>query len=151
VALADLYVLAPIRSAELVTRFLEHFLPKRKPAADDYPVPEYSDSPELVLKTAEEVSRYCELHPNAAQCVYWNHPDSSDEPSSAYCFFLADGGLILGLSVSENSLIRDCLLDRMLTFLGSRIGYATVEEAPPDTTQAFQEIAACRWGAKQPS
>jgi len=140
--LADVYVLTSRRSAEVVRRFVDHFLPQRESADADYPVPQYSDSPEFILKTADEVIDYCELHPDAAQSVYWRNPDSCGELHSAHVFFLSDGGLVLGLSIHEK--LGDELLARLLTFSGSRIGYVTHEEPPPLTSSEFMQIASSR-------
>ena len=53
--LTDVYVLAPERSAALVARFLDRFVPNREPSAADYPVPQYGDNPSMVLASPDEV------------------------------------------------------------------------------------------------
>jgi hypothetical protein len=139
--LIDLYVLAPQRSAAIVVRFLDHFLPIREPSATDYPVPEFSDNPSQVLTRPDEVIHYSVACKTAAQSIYWRRLDDG-EPRHAHVFFLADGGLVLGLSISEPTEARwEWWLEQLKEFVGSRLGYHVCEAPPVESVAEFERIA----------
>lgn len=140
--LADIYVLATERSAAKALAFLERFLPDRVAVADDYPVPEYADQPEHVLNVATDLFEWCEAHTNQPYAIYWRNARNNVEPHSAHVFFLADGGMVFGLSTrrdGEGDL--DALLRQLQSFAGSDIGYWALEQPPALTTQEFQRRA----------
>jgi hypothetical protein len=140
--LADVYVLAPERSAALVGSFLGRFLPHREPAAAEYEIPQYASSPEVVFNNAAELIRVCEARHNLRHAIYWNHRDLAGEPRAAHVFFLSDGGMVLGLSTADSEPTRwDQLLAELKEFTGSRIGYLTVETPPADSIAEFTRRA----------
>lgn len=140
--LTDIYVLAPERSVEVVGDFLNHFLPEREKAAEDYRAPEYSDSPDVVFSLPEEVIAYCCAHPQAPSRIYWRNRSEGGNPQSAHIFFLHDGGLVLGLSVPDRrERERERWLGEMRTVAGATFGYITGECPPEDTTAEFIAVA----------
>lgn len=139
--LIDIYALAPERSVAAVERFLDRFLPHREQTADDYTVPEYSESPVVVFDTPEELIAHCCTHPEADQRVYWLNRSAGD-PHSAHVFFLTDGGLVFGLSIAtSDEAAWDRWLHELQSFIGSAHGYWTGECPPEDTVAAFVAIA----------
>jgi hypothetical protein len=95
----ELYALAPDRSAGFVRAFLEHFLPERRAAAEDYPVPQFAAAPARVFATDDEVIRHLELHPTEDYSLYWHHANADGRIAMA--FFTVDGALIIGLVERE--------------------------------------------------
>src|SRR4051812_28664240 len=119
--LADVYVLANVRSAALVRRFLEWFLPDRTPSASEYEVPEYANKPEHVFDRPDDLIRHCEAYPDLHHRICWSNSHPGSVPSHAHVYFLADGGLILGLSTPAG--LEDVLLRQIMEFAGSEYGY----------------------------
>ena len=68
--LFDIYVLSDDRSAEMVLRFLEHFLPRRKEAAVDYVAPHSSGRPEFCFDTAGSLLSHLEDSPGEPHAIY---------------------------------------------------------------------------------
>jgi hypothetical protein len=140
--LADIYILANPRSAALVHRFLDRFLPDRVPAAAEYEVPRYADRPKMVLTNAADLIRLCEAWPELAHAVYWNNRDLVGEPRAAHVFFLRDGGLMLGLSTARReSAEQDRLLDETRGFVSGGPGYIAYEQPPVRTCAEFRRLA----------
>lgn len=135
----DLYVLAPERTVAVAENFLGHFAPEREQASVDYCFPRYVELPQLVLESAEEAMHYCVSHPTEAQSFYFRN--TNPEPAHAMLFFTSDGGLILGLSVHEDS---DRWFDRLKEHTRCTIGYITHESPPVDTVAAFRVMATAR-------
>jgi hypothetical protein len=146
--LADLYVLAPTRSEDLVKHFIAKFLPENQPAALEYEVPQYATRPEFVLNSQNELITLCVSHPHFQHAIYWNGRNPGGDVRSAHVFFLPDGGMVLGVSLPVPEPVKlHRLLKEMQTFVGSEIGYATIEEPPPGTTAEVTRLAAL-WNAE---
>jgi hypothetical protein len=129
----DVYALAPARTAEAVERFLVRFAPSREPAAAEYEVPRYADSPAAVFRSARELIAHCVRHSAEPHAVYWRRLGNGD-PANAMAFFTADGGLILGLSVAADP---ERWLAELLAATGGAAGRVGFEEPPPDTAGEF--------------
>jgi hypothetical protein len=140
--LADVYVLANERTAAAVVAFLDHFLPNRVAAAEDYPVPEYADPPQRVFADPADVIEWCASRADQSYAVYWLNGRTSSEPHSAHVFFLSDGGMVLGLSIGQNGAGEpDELLRHLRSFVGSHVGYWTHEHPPAQSTDEFRRSA----------
>ncbi|MBE9553168.1 MAG: hypothetical protein IMF05_06885 [Proteobacteria bacterium] len=131
----DVYVLSGDRSKATVVQFFDRFLPERKETADDYPVPRYSDSPEICLDTADELLTYLEHHPDEPHSIYWASQASGD-PYHAMLFATTDGHAVYGLSVVRNE--REYLAS-LMAFLNSANGYIDFEYPPPDSAPKFEK------------
>ncbi|HJZ90588.1 MAG TPA: hypothetical protein VKE40_06915 [Gemmataceae bacterium] len=129
----DVYALAPARTAEAVERFLARFAPAREPAADEYEVPRYADTPAVVFHTPAELVAHCVAHPAEPHGLYWRCLGSGD-PAHVMVFFTPDGGLILGVSVTADP---ERWLAELLASTGSKVGGVGFEEPPPDTASEF--------------
>ena len=138
--LADIYVLADDRSAYFINSFLNEFLPEREPACDDWFIPEYSDEPELIITSVDELLSYCETHSKVTQRSYWNNTQEKGEPRSAHVFYLSEGKIILGLSTDDESLEQP-LLESLKAFARTDLGYITYECPPEDTVGEFTRMA----------
>jgi hypothetical protein len=139
--LTDLYTLAPERSATTVARFLDHFIPNREESAADYAMPQYSRNPSMILTNADDAFQYSVANRSAAQRIY-GHRLGQGEPRSAHVFFLADGGLILGLSIEESTEARwQWWLEQLKQFVGSPFGYYVCETPPAESIADFRRLA----------
>jgi hypothetical protein len=139
--LADVYVLAITRSAALVHKFLDRFLPDRVPAASEYEIPQFADRPEVVFTDAGDCLKLCEARPNVEHALYWTNRNLFGEPQSAHVFFLPDGGMILGLSTHrEEEDQQDQLLCKLQEFAESDLGYIAYELPPVRTVTEFKEL-----------
>lgn len=135
--LYDIYLLANERSERAVFDFLNYFAPQRKEFADEYRFPEYSDTPNLILKTSKEAISHCCLHLTEAQSIYWQRLGSGD-PTHLMIYFTRDQQLILGLSASEAG---SSLFFKKLKQHGkSRTGYITFESPPALTESEFRYL-----------
>ncbi len=131
----DIYVLSGDRSKATVIQFLERFLPEREEVADEYPVPRYSDTPEVYLDTADELLTYLEHHSDEPHSIYWASQVSGD-PRFAMLFATVDGHAIYGLSVDGNE---QEFLANLMTFLNSATGYIDFENPPSDSAPEFEK------------
>jgi hypothetical protein len=145
----DIYILAPVRTAAEVERFLACFLPDRVRAEADYVVTLDGTHPIAEFDNPDELARYCEAHPETEGRAYWTSRSEGD-PHSAHVFFLPAGGLVFGLSVvSKEQAAWERWLTELRAFAGATHGYWTAECAPPDTVAEF--VAAAQWHAARGS
>ena len=139
--LIDIYTLSPMRSAVVVERFLTRFVPDRARADANYTVRigdvemlDKFDSPEALIA-------FCESEPEAEARAYWTNRTTRD-PYSAHVFFLAAGGLVLGLSIAAQSeLAWNRWLGELRVFAGAQYGYWICECPPEDTIANFVAVA----------
>ena len=133
----ELYALGRDRSVGAVHAFLEHFVPKRESCAADYPVPELSDSPQVVFKSEGEILKYLADNPNEPYGLYWNDAESSS--AQAMLFYTCDGNVIFGLAEETESPSER--LQQLASFVGAEFSMLGSEQRPPGTTAEF--IALC--------
>lgn len=136
----EIYVVSNGRSLEASLRFLNHFLPLRAQAAEEYPYPEFSDEPEQVFDSAEALMERLQQEPGEEYGIYWDKIGQGD-PHQAMLFYTVDGGLIAGLAVSGSVVELRPVLQEMASIVGGRFGYATCEARPPDTLAEFTDRA----------
>jgi hypothetical protein len=127
---ADIYVISEKRNFTTVINFLDQFLPEREESADEYELPQYSDSPDLIFSRANDLIEYCSNNESAENSIYWRALKQK-KPEHGMVFFLRDGNVIFGLSTdaSDIEFARQLLID-LKKNLGSKLGYIT-HEAPP--------------------
>ena len=132
---ADVYAIGGDRTERAITQFLDCFLPSRVESADEYEIPQYSDSPTIVYAKASDLILHCCTNRNEVHAIYWR---SDEQPEHAMVFFLADGGVILGVSTpAENSKRVDQIASRLERYIGSDNVFITYEDTPPESTQEF--------------
>lgn len=131
--LFDIYVLGPDRSKESVERFLNHFMPSRSEAADDYAVPLNSDHPTRKFENADDLLAYLEAHPGIPHAIYWTS-DARGDPRCAMVFPTSDGSMIYGLSVERD---QEQFLTTLKEFLSAAEGYISFEAPPAGDAAAF--------------
>ena len=133
---SDVYVLAPMRSAEAIEAFLSRFAPSRDEPDEIYSVPQFADSPSRSFPTLLALLRYLDDHPQEPYALYWRN--RGEGPPFVMVFHTADGGLILGISVEEPD--ADGWSTQLMEFSGSRTCLLRLEEPPPDTKQTFRVL-----------
>ncbi|MDP0492087.1 MAG: hypothetical protein Q7Q71_13645 [Verrucomicrobiota bacterium JB023] len=135
---ADIYALASTRSEQAIIDFLDRFFPKRSESADEYEIPQYADSPRVVYDQVSDLIRHCCNETTEAYAVYWRAEDRAEH---AMAFFLADGGLIVGISSPANEPRRvDAIAEELGNFLNTDEIIITYEELPPETTADFRSF-----------
>ena len=132
---ADVYAIGRERTERAITQFLDFFLPSRVESADEYEIPQYSDSPTIVYTKATDLILHCCANPNEVHAIYWR---SNEQPEHAMVFFLADGGMILGVSTpAENSKRVDQIAIKLERYISSDNVFITYEDTPPESISEF--------------
>ena len=135
----EAYVLCQNRSTVLGLEFLNTFVPRRTPVADEFPYPELTESPLAIYQTAEDVMRRLELETEENYALYWDG-DENQYASQGMLFFTKDGGMIAGLALTGKYYAKT-LLD-IANVVGGQFGIITSENRPPDTKAEFIDM--CR-------
>jgi hypothetical protein len=139
---ADCYVLSGDRTKAAVNDFLNDFLPNRKERASEYEVPQYSENPEQVFNSDQDLILFLEQNRTEEYGIYWSNQDTS-ELNGATCFFTNDGHLILGLStetMSPNIEIERRYLDLLKSYSKSATGLILYEQPPPLNSTEFSAL-----------
>ncbi|MDB5349489.1 MAG: hypothetical protein JWN86_736 [Planctomycetota bacterium] len=136
-AFADVYALAPDRSASLIRRFLDQFAPLREETAEGYEMPRFAESPDRLFGRAEELVDHLAAHPSEPYSVYWRNLGGG--PPFVMAFFTTDGAVILGLSCVEHESAE--WLSRLRVFAGPGPHCTLFEQAPPDSAAEFRLLA----------
>jgi len=132
---ADIYALANNRTEQAITDFLDHFLPEHVESADEYEIPQYSDSPTVVYTKASDLIRHCCENVNEIHTLYWR---SDYLPEHAMVFFLGDGGLIVGVSTpAEDHRRVDWVASELRRFIETERVIVTYEDLPPESATDF--------------
>lgn len=127
---SDIYVISDKRDRGTLNKFLDNFLPDREESADEYEIPQYSDSPDSILSSAGELVDYCCENKTSEHAIYWRAPKQR-KPEHGMVFYLADGNVIYGLSTdASDSKFANDLLTRLKTHVGSALGYIGYEASP---------------------
>ena len=135
---ADIYGLSETRTQGEIQRFLDRFLPSRIESADEYEVPQYSNSPHTVFQSADQLITYCCENPTQVHAIYWR---SDSVPRHGEVFFLSDGNLIFGISTpSEDHVSVDTTARDLCSFLSSCDVFVTYEDVPPQSALAFRSV-----------
>ncbi len=135
---ADIYALPGERTEQVITEFLDHFLPDRVESADEHEIPQYSSSPTTVYTKASDLIRHCCDNPTEVHAVYWRSENQSEH---AMVFFLRDGGLIFGVSTpAEDHRRVDSVADDFGSFLDTEEVVVTYEDLPPESSKDFHSF-----------
>lgn len=106
--------------------------------ADEYEIPQYSDSPFIVYKTANEIIEFMEKNIEYRYGLYWRSKKES-EPKYAMVFYTTDGEMILGLSVYSFDDMAEHFLKKLKEFSDSKFGYYIAESPPFETAEEFRK------------
>ncbi|MBF9223605.1 hypothetical protein [Hymenobacter ruricola] len=127
------YVLANDRLADTVLQVLERYLSYHNPITEDY------EDFGVDYTSEYDMLRYFQEHPDLAVTRYWNGPqaiggghphispnhallDSSAPKIMAGAHFLADGHLVISLTIESNDEAEDLMLVELKQFLQSSTG-----------------------------
>lgn len=128
-----IYIIKNTRSKNEIISFNKKFLVNYKELASEYEIPQYSETPNKVLKTAEELLSYCEENISEHHAIYWK---STVNSLMSEIFYTIDGYTIFGLSTDEETKC-NFLFNEMSEFLDSDFGYVTVENPAPKNLDEF--------------
>ncbi len=103
----DCYVLSPVRSAVLASRFPDAFLATREPSFAPFDPTEVLGLP--VESTFDEICTYLALNDFSEYSFVWRSTTASD-PLQATLAFNSDGSLVFGLSLISPKLISPKIL-----------------------------------------
>lgn len=133
---ADCYVLVHSRNPALVEQFLERYLPgSRQETADEYEIPQYADEPRMIFRNASKLMDYLKEQPNEVQCIYWSSLDATNT-THVSVHYTSDGAMIFGVAVPAKTEEKSILND-LMRWVDTTVGYITYEEPPPDPTAEF--------------
>ena len=125
----DIYVLSEKRSQKDIEIFLDTFLPNRVEMADEYEYPQYSDTPDQLYGSSDEIIRLCCGDKVLEYGLYWS--GKGDSPAFGMIFFIEDGHVIYGLSNDDAfPLVAQELLEKMKKHLNCTAGYIAHEASP---------------------
>ena len=149
---ADIYVLAPERSSQMIERFQKEWLGEMEESAADYWFPQFAQQATQVFESADELIEQLLLNPTEPYAIYWT-PSPKAEPDAevkaGMMFFTEDDGLIVGLSVQSDSCYVNevagsmppdnttTFLERLARTADGKFGYVAVEQPPADTKDEF--------------
>ena len=132
---ADIYVLGSERTEQAIGDFLDHFLPSRIESADEYEIPQYSESPDVVYTKASDLIRHCCKNRNEVHTIYWR---SDAQPEHVMIFFLRDGALIYGISTPADVHQQvDRVAADLGVFLDTEKVIVSYEDLPPESSEGF--------------
>ena len=136
---ADIYVLSEARNRAAIDAFLDAFVVEREEAADEYEVPQYSDSPKCVFQRAGDLVDYCCSNPREVHAIYWRSVGGA-KPEYAMVFFLSDEHIVFGISTdgTEERSVR-ILFERLKQHFDSDEALLCYETGPPESADAFRE------------
>lgn len=136
---ADIYVLSRARTRPAIEAFLQAFVPEREEGADEYEVPQYSNSPTVVFKKADELIDHCCCRLREAHAIYWRAVGGR-KPEHAMVFFLQDEHIIFGVSTDAiDEAFSHTLLQRLKKHFSTEEALLRYEECPPETADAFRK------------
>ena len=104
----DCYVLSPVRSAVLASRFPDSFLPTRELSCDPLDPSEVLGLPPE--SSFDELCTYLALNSSVEYTFYWRSTTTVD-PLHAILTFNSDGSLVFGLSVACPEQVTDASIE----------------------------------------
>jgi hypothetical protein len=141
---ADCYVLTDRRTKDFITSFLEKYLPNRQEYTDVYEVPQFSDRPTIIFKTADELIEYLEANQFEVHAIYWYNKEEDAQLRGTMCLFTSDGKVIMGIfceSLFPDISIEEHYFKDLRNFCGSTIGLIEYETpAARDTGEFLKRV-----------
>jgi hypothetical protein len=141
----EVYVISELRSVEFTEKFLDTFLPRRKPTADEYRVPFLSDKLKHAFKSEFELRAFLETHGSEPYALYWDS-QQQDGPSQLMLFYTVDNHVVLGAAVGAGQLGE--WKEKLMKFAGNEFCLVGNERPPPETLLEFltavQEQKSCK-------
>lgn len=138
---ADCYVLTNNRTKTFIHSFLHTFLPNRQEVTKQYQIPQFSENPILILRSAEDFIDYLEENETERHAIYWLNKEAATL-RGAMCIFTSDGKVIVGVYCETrrpDTTIENHFLKRLMEFSNSKNGLIEYEQPAPQDTAAFLE------------
>ena len=143
----DLYFLVDNRKTSTIYEFFDHYAFRKSELADEYPIPQFSNSVYQTFYSDNHLLEYLEGHADCGYIIYWQN---LNERSDIYQFvvqYTSDGKMIVGITVkstkpSETKCIS--IFKEMKDYFNAHFGCITSEEAPPETSEAFKQFCRIR-------
>lgn len=147
VKFADCYVLTKKRTKDFIISFLDKYLANRQEYTDVYEVPQFSEHPTIVFKSANELIEYLEHNNNEVHAIYW-YNKKEDILRGTMCLFTSDGQVILGIfceSLYPDTSVEDSYFKDLQEFCGSTTGLIEYETpAARDTEEFLKRVSVFR-------
>lgn len=145
----DSYYLIDNRQFEIVCDFFAKYFPMGgRELATEYPFPEFSDDPERIYYSVNELLLHLENNPNYEYTLYFENKDSLSEIKQITLQYTDDGKIIFGVSIIGNdpsSIDSIRIFKEVRGYLNSRIACATIEEPPPGNSDEFISFCSERY------
>ena len=142
---ADGYVLTNKMTKEFIISFLNNFLPNRQEYTDSYEIPQFSDNPTKIFKSANELIEYLEQNKNEIHAIYWYNKEES-KLRGVMCLFTSDGHIIPGFvceTLYPDTTLESKYLKDLMNFCNSTKGLIEYQTpAARDTEEFLQRIEA---------
>ena len=140
----DSYYLVSNRKPELIIQVLDIYLPKRLESAIDYPVPLYTDKPEVVFDDVSKLLAYLAEDSLQEYTIYWRSIDPTSLVKHFMVFYTNDKKMIFGISIRGNDPTSSeslSIFNEVKKLLKAEVSCITVEEPPPCNSEEFTNFA----------
>ena len=144
----DSYYLVDNRKSMYIYDFFKKFSFVKKELSDDYPIPQYSDNPEIVFHSDSELLSYLESNSESDYVIYWGNIEEKSEIKQFTLQYTNDGKMIFGISIFGNepdSVRSVSLFKEVKNYLNSQKACITVEEPPPINSVEFIDFCSDRY------
>ncbi len=139
----DFYFLIDNRESFLIKEILYKHMPMCEESQNEYPVPIYSDNPDIIFTEVDELILYLEMKSNCDYIIYWQSLDLNSIIQHFIVQFTNDGKMIFGFSVYGNNPNDKFILklyNDLKKNLKSNVGCITSEEPPPSNSIEFLDF-----------
>lgn len=136
----DSYYLVDSRESNIIYNFIEKFCKKIVETTDDYPLPQFAETHEMVYHSVKELISYLESNPTIDYVIYWRNEDKKSQVEQFTLQYTNDGKMILGVSIAgrEPSSKKSVqLFKNIKNYLNSQEACICVEEPPPINSIEF--------------
>ena len=144
----DSYYLVNSRESKVVYNFFAKYSFVKKKLADDYPIPQYSDSPERIFYSDADLLLYLENNFDCEYLIYWENIEENSEIRFFILQYTNDGKMILGVSIVGKKLDSKESVQLFIdikNYLNSQKACITIEEPPPTNSIEFIDFCNVRY------
>jgi hypothetical protein len=118
------FVLANNRLAETIMQLLKRYVPNHLPLTEDY------EDWGVEYATEYDMLQYLQVHPELNATRHWSETEKTPDSIMVGAYFLADGQLILSLTVTGNGVVEEKLFLETKRLLQSEIGLISYNYFP---------------------
>lgn len=142
------YYLVNNRESKIILNFIRNYYILKKELADEYPVPQNSNSIEKTFHSDEKLLTFLEINQNYDYDIYWENERMESIIKQFSIHFTDDGKMIVGVAILGNELnSKDSvkLFKEIKNYLNSSIACITSEEPPPTNSIEFTKFCKQRF------